>query len=329
MDGMQDSDDGDRVRGTDSDEDLSGSDIDSARERANESKLTIDTKKSAEPEREIGDQKTIDIEGGPIFDQKIAVDDRLFMARVAEQGGRHEEAIEFLIDFFRKKDEQKVRVQNKPQPIEADYLRAERNFVQIAFKNVIGPKRVVVRTLHAILENPKYARYNKRINDYRHKVEDEIVSDCSYFLDMLHSYCIDRKGNGAETETFFLTVAADLTRYICEVTDAGQKLKDLKDNCNRLYERAQRKSERLHYCSQTKMCMDLHYANFVNEFMNDTSKALKICEVSVAMCQATIHTCDEEAYVEANHLSDLLKENMAIWRGEDPATINQPNIGDM
>ena len=105
MDGMRDSDDGDRVRGTDSDEDLSGSDIDSARERANESKLTIDTKKSAEPEREIGDQKTIDIEGGPIFDQKIAVDDRLFMARVAEQGGRHEEAIEFLIDFFRKKDE--------------------------------------------------------------------------------------------------------------------------------------------------------------------------------------------------------------------------------
>ncbi len=42
-------------RDTDSDEDESGSDVDSARERANASKLTIDTKKSAEPDREIGD----------------------------------------------------------------------------------------------------------------------------------------------------------------------------------------------------------------------------------------------------------------------------------
>ena len=88
--------------------------------------------------------------------------------------------------------------------------------VHLAFKRVIGPKRVAVRTIHAVQENPKYARYIKKLNDYRHKLEDEIIADCSYFLDMIHSYVIDRKGNGFETEAFFLTLTGDMTRYICE-----------------------------------------------------------------------------------------------------------------
>ena len=163
-------------------------------------------------------------------------------------------------------------------------MRAERNFIHLSFKKVLGPKRVAVRTIHAVQENPKYARYTKKLNDYRHKLEDEIVSDCSYFLDMVHSYCIDRKGNRNESETFFLMLAADLTRYICEVTQPGTKLKELKENATKLDERANRKAERLHYCAATKMSLDLHYANFTNEFLNDTSKALKICESSVSMC---------------------------------------------
>ena len=98
---------------------------------------------------------------------------------------------------------------------------------------------------------------------------------------MLHAYCIDRAGNGFESEVFFVTMAADLTRYICEQTNAGAKMKELKTNAMKLYERAERKSERLHYCAAARMSRDLHHANFVNEFMNDTSLALKICEASI------------------------------------------------
>ena len=44
----------------------------------------------------------------------------------------------------------------------------------------------------------------------------EIITNCVYYIDMLQSYCIDRKGNGLESETFFLLLAADMTRYMCE-----------------------------------------------------------------------------------------------------------------
>ena len=31
---------------------------------------------------------------------------------------------------------------------------------------------------------------------------------------------------------------------------------------------------------------------------------------------------DDETYVEANHIMELLRENVAIWKGQDPATVN-------
>lgn len=98
----------------------------------------------------------------------------------------------------------------------------------------------------------------------------------------------------------------------------------MKDNALKLYERADRKAEKLHHCSPVKMSLDLHHANFVNEFMNDTSKALKICEAGILKAQAMLHTVDEETYIEAEHLMALLKENCAIWRGQDPTTVDDP-----
>ena len=74
------------------------------------------------------------------------------------------------------------------------------------------------------------------------------------------------------------------------------------------------------------MSRDLHHANFVNEFQNDTSLALKYCEISISKAQATLHTVDEDTYVEASHIMELLKENVAIWKGEDPKLINEPNF---
>ena len=230
--------------------------------------------------------------------------------------------IEFIIDLFRKKDVQKVMLEGEREPMPADFNKAERNLVHVSMKAVLSKKRVTVRTLKAVSENPKYTRYDRRVKLYMKKVQDEIIIDCTHFLDMLHSYCIDRKGNGAESEVFFLLLASDMTRYMLEQTEPGQKMKNMKDACQKLYERADKKSEKLHYCSPTKMSKDLHHANFVNEFMNDTSQALKICEASVLRAQATIHTCDDDTFVEASHLMELIKENCAIWKGQDPTKIN-------
>lgn len=193
--------------------------IDSVAERAKASQLTLKTDKSAEPEPDIGDQKVLDQDSGPLYKQKVDVDDKVFLARIAEVGQRPEDMVEYIVEMMRMKDQQQVQLKEfgeRQKPVPADYTKAERNLVHVGFKTVLGPKRVAVRTISAILENPKYNRYSKKIAAYKQKLQQEIISDCTYYLDMLQSYCIDRKGNRIESETFFNLMAADLTRYICE-----------------------------------------------------------------------------------------------------------------
>jgi len=100
----------------------------------------------------------------------MAVRERVFMARVAEQGGSEDDMIEYIIDLFRKKDKQNVKVEGAAKPMPADYTKAERNLVHVGFKNIISAKRVIVRTLDAISENPKYTRYERRVKEYRKKI---------------------------------------------------------------------------------------------------------------------------------------------------------------
>lgn len=79
-------------------------DVNSVAERAKASKMTINTAPSPELDKVYGDQKTIEVEYGPLHDMKILVEEKMFMARLADLGTRAEECSEFIVEFFRTKD---------------------------------------------------------------------------------------------------------------------------------------------------------------------------------------------------------------------------------
>lgn len=73
------------------------------------------------------------------------------MARIAETGQRPDDMLEYIIDMFRMKDKQKVQIEDMgDREISADYTKTERNLIQVGFKTVLGPKRVLIRTIEAI-----------------------------------------------------------------------------------------------------------------------------------------------------------------------------------
>ena len=109
---------------------------------------------------------------------------------------------------------------------------------------------------------------------------------------------------------------------MCEVNNTpGPKLKALKDETIVYYERAGRKTENFHNCNATKLSLGLNHAVFTAEILNDTNKAIKMAELSMAKAVAQINSCDEDEYVEATHILELLKENIAIWKGDDPTKV--------
>lgn len=68
------------------------------------------------------------------------------MARVAEQAERFDDMVDFLKEVIASKS--------------GDFTTEERNLLSVGFKNLIGGKRTVIRTISAIEQNPKYSKYS-------------------------------------------------------------------------------------------------------------------------------------------------------------------------
>jgi uncharacterized protein YifE (UPF0438 family) len=64
------------------------------------------------------------------------MDEKIFMARVAEQCERFDDMVEFLRPILKEKG--------------GDFTIEERNLLSVGFKNLIGGKRTAIRTIAAI-----------------------------------------------------------------------------------------------------------------------------------------------------------------------------------
>ena len=86
-----------------------------------------------------------------------SVEENIFLARVAEQAERYDDMVSFL---------EKV-LEQKGATVNAD----ERNLISVAFKNLISGKRAACRTITAIEQNPKYAKYLDALLAYKSTIE--------------------------------------------------------------------------------------------------------------------------------------------------------------
>jgi uncharacterized protein YifE (UPF0438 family) len=88
------------------------------------------------------------------------MDEKIFMARVAEQCERFDDMVEFLRPILKEKG--------------GDFTIEERNLLSVGFKNLIGGKRTAIRTIAAIEQNPKYTKFGTALTAYKRKIELEM-----------------------------------------------------------------------------------------------------------------------------------------------------------
>ena len=101
------------------------------------------------------------------------VEEKIFLARVAEQAERFEDMVDFL---------EEVLIA-KAGTVNPD----ERNLLSVAFKNLISSKRAACRTISAIEQNPKYSKFNEALLAYKSKIEEQLQSDCQKIIDMINT----------------------------------------------------------------------------------------------------------------------------------------------
>ena len=93
------------------------------------------------------------------------MEEKIFLARVAEQAERFEDMVQFLNEAIDAKSGE-------------DFTIDERNLLSVGFKNLIGSQRGAIRTIGAIEQNPKYQKFNSALLDYKSKITAELYDKC-------------------------------------------------------------------------------------------------------------------------------------------------------
>jgi len=130
------------------------------------------------------------------------MEEKIFLARVAEQAERFDDMVQFLEEAIKAKSGE-------------DFTIDERNLLSVGFKNLIGSQRGAIRTIGAIEQNPKYQKFGDALATYKKKIERELYEQCMRIVKIVQADCL---GLAAEDESraFFQKMIGDYYRYVAE-----------------------------------------------------------------------------------------------------------------
>ncbi len=228
-----------------------------------------------------------------------AVEEKIFLARVAEQAERFEDMVTFL----------KEVLAEKHGSVNPD----ERNLLSVAFKNLISSKRAACRTISAIEQNPKYSKFNEALLTYKTGIETKLQQDCEKIIDMINT-CVLAHPCEEEAKAFFVKMIGDYYRYIAEnAKDAV--LEDVKNKANKAYTEAN--AIDLPACNPIKLGLALNFSVFNYEVLKDHATACNLADTALSQALDKIDELEEDDFRDSKSIIELLKENLTLWKEEE------------
>lgn len=193
------------------------------------------------------------------------MEEKIFMARVAEQAERFDDMVEFLRPILKEKG--------------SDFSVEERNLLSVGFKNLIGGKRTAIRTIAAIEQNPKYQKFGGALGEYKKRIEADLQRDCQNIIDMIKNDGM-KSLSDAESKTFFLKMVGDYYRYMAESAH-GDVLAKARDGALANYREAEIAGRELQACNPIKLGLALNFSVFHYEVMQDNKQACTLAETAL------------------------------------------------
>ena len=227
------------------------------------------------------------------------VDEKIFLARVAEQAERFEDMVDFLEEVLVVKG--------------GEVNPDERNLLSVAFKNLISSKRAACRTISAIEQNPKYSKFNGALLNYKSQIESKLQADCQKIINIINTRVLSG-GCSDEAKAFFVKMVGDYYRYIAE-SAKDALLEDVKNKAKAAYEQANNID--LPACNPIKLGLALNFSVFNYEVLKDHSKACELADNALQSALDKIDELEEDDFRDAKSIIELLKENLTLWKEEE------------
>ena len=189
----------------------------------------------------------------------------------------------------------------------------ERNLLSVAFKNLISSKRAACRTITAIEQNPKYAKFSDDLARYKQDIESKLTGDCQRIVDMINNHVLKRSCDG-ESKAFFVKMVGDYYRYIAE-NAKGSLLEQVKQNALKAYNEANQIT--LPPCNPIKLGLALNFSVFHYEVMKNHKAACELADRALQEALDKIDELEEDDFRDAKSIIELLKENLTLWKEEE------------
>jgi len=177
----------------------------------------------------------------------------------------------------------------------------------------ISSKRAACRTISAIEQNPKYAKFNTALIDYKTQIETQLAADCQKIIDMINNRVLSTDC-AAEAKAFFVKMVGDYYRYIAE-NAKDSKLEEVKNKAKTAYEEAN--AIELAPCNPIKLGLALNFSVFNYEVLKDHSKACELADQALQQALDKIDELEEDDFRDAKSIIELLKENLTLWKEEE------------
>mmetsp|Transcript_18491 Transcript_18491/g.31404 ORF Transcript_18491/g.31404 Transcript_18491/m.31404 type:complete len:249 (-) Transcript_18491:866-1612(-) len=227
-------------------------------------------------------------------------DQKVFMAKLAEQAERYEEMAEFMKEVAQM-DDGELKVE-------------DRNLLSVAYKNVIGARRAAWRIISNL--ESRSDKNKDLITKYKEKVEEELNNICEDIIKLLDEHLI-KNSSTAESQVFFFKMKGDYLRYKAEIAAGENKSSDC-DKAEDAYKSAALKAnEELTKTNPIRLGLYLNFSVFHYELRNNSEKACELAKEAFDSAISELDTLSDDKYKDSTLIMQLLRDNLTLWTADN------------
>jgi len=226
----------------------------------------------------------------------------------------------------------------------------QRNFLSVAFKNVVGALRTGWRQLHETVDkstkkvergegNKEAQKENETELElgktYQELIKNEVLAKCNEVVNLLtpnedKNVCIKIpkvadivKTEEREQAVFYLKMKGDYYRYMAEVepnakSDGSNTYGDL---AIASYNEANDVAEGLKETHPTRLGLALNRSVCYYEIQKESQTACNVAKKAFDDAIQKLDTLNDETYKDSTLIMQLLRDNLTLWTSE-----NQDNV---
>jgi len=192
----------------------------------------------------------------------------------------------------------------------------ERNYLSVAYKNVVGARRSSWRVIGSIESKTEPRSQRQKFTaDYKEKIEKELTDICQEVL-LLITDVLYPMAEKDESKVFYLKMKGDYYRYLSEVSKDPEREETVKNSETAYKEAMGIATESMSSTHPIRLGLALNFSVFYYEIMNDGTKACDLAKEAFDDAIKKLDDIHQDTYKDSTLIMQLLRDNLTLWTAD-------------